>query len=103
MIRVLGGAPDPIDAVPGDEKTEDTVNAYVFAANRNRSLADVRAAFDASYQEMLHLIETVPDDVLAARYDWISGNAADHYDEHLRMFQAWREREPGGAAGQRPS
>jgi hypothetical protein len=96
VILVLGGAPDPIDAISGDEQTEDSVNAYVFAANRDRPLAEVRAAFDSSYQEMQHLIETVPDDVLAERYDWISGNAADHYDEHLRMFQAWREREAAG-------
>jgi hypothetical protein len=95
---MLGGAPDPIGAIPGDETTEDRVNAYVFAANRDRPLAEVRAAFDASYHEMLQLIQTLPDDVLAARYDWISGNAADHYDEHLRMFQAWRKREAGGAA-----
>lgn len=96
VIHVLGGAPDPIDAIPGDDTTEDSVNAYVFAANRDRPLTEVRAAFDASYQEMQHLIETAPDDVLAEQYGWISGNAADHYDEHLRMLQAWREREAVG-------
>ena len=33
-----------------------------------------------------------PDDVLREQYDWISGNAEQHYDEHLQMLQAWRER-----------
>ena len=92
VIRVLAGAPDPIAAIPGKIESEDAVNAYVFAANRARPLAEVRGAFDASYQEMLRLIEQVPDDMLARRYDWINSNAAEHYGEHLRMLQAWQER-----------
>ena len=43
----------------------------------------------------IDLIATVPDDVFAQRHDWISGNADSHYDEHLRMLQAWRERASG--------
>lgn len=96
VIRVLAGAPDPIAAIPGKIEGEDAVNAYVFAANRARSLAEVRGAFDASYQEMLRLIENVPDDMLARRYEWISSNAADHYAEHLRMLRAWQERTAAG-------
>jgi hypothetical protein len=92
VIRTLGGAPDPIDAIPGEDKSEDNVNAFVREANRDRPLAEVRADFDTSFAEMLTLIETVPDDVLAAKYDWISGNADYHYDEHARMLRAWRER-----------
>src|SRR5689334_5116519 len=92
VIRMLGGAPDPIDAMPGENKSEDDINAYVFAQNHARSLADVRASFDASYQEMLNLIETAPDDVFTKYHDWISGNSDYHYDEHRRMFEAWRDR-----------
>ncbi len=95
VIRILAGDPNPLAAIPVGAKDEDAINAYVFAQNRDRPLADVRAAFDASYQQMLHLIATVPDDVFAQRHDWISGNADSHYDEHLRMLQAWRERESG--------
>lgn len=95
VIRILAGDPNPLAAIPVGAKDEDAINAYVFAQNRDRPLADVRAAFDASYQQMLHLIATVPDDVFAQRHDWISGNADSHYDEHLRMLQAWRERASG--------
>ncbi|WIG59719.1 MAG: hypothetical protein OJF49_002466 [Ktedonobacterales bacterium] len=94
VIRMLAGDPDPIDAIPGDangEKSEDDINAYIFAQNHDRSLADIRSAFDASYQQMLQLIATTPDDIFIARHDWISGNSDYHYDEHLRMFQAWRD------------
>ncbi len=104
VIRILAGAPDPIAAIPGNAKDEDAINAYVFAQNRDRSLADVRTAFDVSYQQMLHLIASVPDDVFDTRHDWISGNADSHYDEHLRMLQVWREPTSGtsgtsGASG----
>jgi hypothetical protein len=100
VIRMLGGAPDPIDAIPGGEKSEDDINAYVYAQNRDRPLAEVRAAFDTSYQEMLQLIATVPDDVFTEKHGWIGGNAGDHYDEHLRMLRAWRERAAGGASAE---
>jgi len=97
VIRMLAGDPDPIAAIPGDAEDEDAINAHVFAQNRDRPLADVRAAFAVSYQQMLHLIATVPDDVFDARRDWISGNADSHYDEHMRMLQAWRERTSGAS------
>ncbi len=97
VIRMLGGAPDPIDAIPGENKSEDDINAYVFAQNHARSLADVRAAFDASYQEMLQLIATAPDDDFTKYHDWISGNSDSHYDEHRQMFEAWRAREAAPA------
>ena len=97
VIRMLAGAPDPINAIPGENKSEDDINAYVFAQNHARSLADVRAAFDASYQEMLQLITTAPDDVFTKYHDWISGNSDYHYDEHRQMFEAWRVREAASA------
>jgi hypothetical protein len=92
VIRMLAGAPDPVEAIPGESKSEDDINAYVYAQNHARSLADVRTAFDASYQEMLQLIATAPDDMFTKYHDWISGNADSHYDEHRQMFEAWRER-----------
>lgn len=89
VIRVLAGAPDPITAIPGEDKRSDIVNGHIFVTNRDRPLAEVGAAFDSSYQEMLRLIEMAPDDVLAKYYGWIDGNAASHYDEHVRMLQMW--------------
>jgi hypothetical protein len=96
LIGILGGAPDPIDSMPNvrneDGIDDDRVNALVREAKSARPLADVRADFDASYAEMLALIEAVPDDVLAAKYDRFSGDTSDHYDEHARSIRAWRER-----------
>ena len=93
MIDMVGGAPDPIEALPTADESEDAVNAAVYALNRDRSLAGVRAAFDAGHERLLRFIETVPDEALARRYGFISGNADGHYDEHARMVEAWRARE----------
>jgi hypothetical protein len=92
VILMLSGAADPISAIPNGQEGDDTINAHVHEQNQQRSLEDVRAAFNRSYQEMMDLIATAPEDVLSAKYAWISSNAAEHYDEHLRMLQAWRER-----------
>jgi len=92
VILILSGAADPIEAIPNSQEGDDTINSHVHEQNQQRSLADVRAAFDRSYQEMMDVIATAPDDVLSAKYTWISSNAAEHYDDHLRMLQAWRER-----------
>lgn len=92
-IEMVGGAPDPEDALPTADRSEDGINAALYALNRDRSLADVRAAFDAGHERLLRFIETVPDEALAERYGFISGNADGHYDEHARMLEAWRARE----------
>ncbi|HEY7342668.1 MAG TPA: ClbS/DfsB family four-helix bundle protein [Ktedonobacterales bacterium] len=89
VITVLHGGADPIDAMPGGEKTEDEINANVYTANRDRSLAEVRVDFEATHSGMQHLIETLPDETLAAKEGWISGNSDYHYNEHIAMFQAW--------------
>lgn len=94
VITVLGGGADPLDAMPGGEKSEDEINANVYAANRARSLAEVRTDFEAAHRDMQQLIETIPDETLAAKEGWISGNSDYHYNEHIAMFQAWLARQP---------
>jgi len=91
IIRTLrDGAPDLVEMLPNvDINDTDQINAAIFAANRDLPLAEVRAAFDASYQEMLRLIETLPDETVVKHYDWLNGNAGGHYDEHLQMLRGW--------------
>gem|GEM_PF-5133513 len=43
----------------------------------------------SGYREMLHLIENGPDAEVARRNEWIYGNAAGHYAEHLAMIERW--------------
>lgn len=44
---------------------------------------------------MQRLIATLPDETLAAKEGWISGNSDFHYfhyNEHIEMLQAYRKR-----------
>lgn len=69
----------------------DRANAEVFAANRDRPLADIRAEFDASYRELLATIEAMSDDELAPddMYEAISWDTFRHYPEHTATLTAW--------------
>jgi len=57
-----------------------------------RSLAEGRTDFGATHHEMQRLIATLPDETLAAKESWISGNSDFHYNEHIEMLQAYRKR-----------
>ena len=96
-LQMLAGQPDPTEAIAGDAADEDTaltlVNEWIFTHNNERPLAEVRAAFDVSYQELLQMIESLPEETLAEQNEWISSNADHHYLEHLRMLRSWFERQ----------
>jgi len=71
--------------------TTDRANADVFAAHRDRPLADVRAAYDASFREVLATIETMAAEELAPEdvYEAIGADTFMHYPQHTTMLAAW--------------
>lgn len=92
LLRRLRTSHDDLDAEGGDaSSTTDDVNAGIFSANRDRSLTDVRAAFDASYREVLETISALTDDELAPdeTYEAIGWDTFRHYPEHTAMLHAW--------------
>lgn len=103
LLRRLRTGRDDLDVEGVDEDgraATDRVNANVFAANRDRPLADVRADFGASYREVLAVIEAMADDALASDdlYEAISWDTFRHYPEHTTMLTAWLESSPHGSA-----
>lgn len=83
------------------EAWTDSTNARLYDETRDKSLADVRAESQASYEAMLALIERLSEDELFdpqhfpwARgreiAPWVRGNADEHYDEHREMIARWR-------------
>lgn len=95
LIAYLNGARESLIQPGEDEQAGiDRVNASVFAANRDRPLADVRASFASSYQQTLALVESLGDDVLTDEelYGLIAGDTFGHYREHIEMLEDWRER-----------
>ncbi len=95
VLQMLAGQPDPTAAIAGDAADEVTaltlVNEWVFTHNHERPLAEVRAAFDDSYQELLQAIVALPEETLAEQSEWISSDADHHYLEHVRMLRSWLE------------
>ena len=93
VLQMLAGQPDPTEAISGDSADQETqltlVNDWVFTHNHERPLSEVRAAFDVSYQELLQMIVSLPEETLAERSEWISSDADHHYLEHLRMLRSW--------------
>ncbi len=88
MVARLGG-PKPAVEWAGDV---DATNAAVYAANRERPLADVRRDFDAVHRDLVARVEALSDDDLNAvrapedddRVVWeqIEGETWGHYPEH---------------------
>jgi uncharacterized protein (TIGR03083 family) len=69
----------------------DTANAEIFAASHERPLQDIRAEFDASYQELLNALETLPAELATEdeTYQVIGADTFGHYPEHTAMLRAW--------------
>jgi hypothetical protein len=83
---------------PSAERVEtDELNARFHAANRDRSLEDVRSNERSAYVRLLAAIEGATDEELFEGghfdwtegdplADWFRGNSDEHYDEHLEQL-----------------
>ncbi len=80
--------------------TVDELNNSVYAANRDRPLAEVRRDEANAYQSLLVLVENAPTADMAdpKRFawtngqpfsEWIAGNSYGHYEEHWPDLKAW--------------
>ncbi|HEY8799212.1 MAG TPA: ClbS/DfsB family four-helix bundle protein [Candidatus Limnocylindrales bacterium] len=75
----------------------DELNARFHAADRGRSLADVRSGQRAAYERILAAIDGAADEELfdGSHFawtdgdrlaDWFRSNGDEHYDEHLEQL-----------------
>jgi len=90
LIAYVNGAKESLVQPDEDESVAiDRINAEVLAANRDRPLAEVRAAFDASYQQALALAESLSAEDLADEvlYGLLAGDTFEHYCEHIEMLE----------------
>ncbi len=85
-------APPLIADIPWDEQWLETVNARIYAVNRNRTLDDVRAEFDATRRRLLAVAASLsahdvydPDGLTALLGEPFAPmllGAYEHYEEH---------------------
>ena len=99
---------------PAERIETDELNARFHAANRDRSLEDVRSNERCAYVRVLEAIERATDEELFEGghfawtdgdplAEWFRGNTDEHFDEHLeQMTRAARERPRRGPASARP-
>jgi hypothetical protein len=98
---------------PEDEAETDELNARLFEANRERSLADVMRRETADWDRFVDAVEGMTDDELFdPRHfgwtqgdpfvEWVTANANEHVDEHLdQLTRAARPPRPVALAARR--
>ena len=86
----IRGCRPAVTPVGMSQKTIDALNQQIYVKNQTRSLDDILAEFHASYQEIITIIETIPEEdmFIHGRYSWtdkltladyIAGNTCNHY------------------------
>jgi len=89
---------------PDNQGEVDRWNRALFEKYRNRPLAEVRAAFEQSYRDLMASIERMTEGELftPGRYEWtddeplvayLRANSDEHYTEHTAEILHWRQAE----------
>lgn len=92
LLERLRTGQEPLYAPSDDPRAvTDAANAAIYTEHREQPLEDVRAAFDASYQELLATLQALPPDDLADDdfYESIGSDTFSHYQQHTEMLRAW--------------
>ncbi len=97
--------PEPSPPWPAELQEEDDINAWIYAAYRERPLQDILDETSQLYAQILAIIERLPDDIRIERIDpafylvWINdqrflpGEFFDHFrDDHEPDIRAWLAR-----------
>ncbi len=104
LQAALRGEPE-IPYWPAHLRAEDDINAWIYEANRNRSVDEVLDETRQIFQQLFAVVEGLPDQVRIERVEpayylvWVgdkrfpAGEFFDHYrDEHEPDVRAWLKR-----------
>jgi hypothetical protein len=92
------GEPEPAPLWPAHLQTDDDINAWIYAQNKDRPLADVLADSRQTIAQLSEAIKALPEADLANpnRFAWTEGNAlrasglfSHLHDEHEADLRAW--------------
>jgi len=106
------GEPEPPPPWPAHLQSDDEINAWIYDSNKKRPLREVLDESHQLFQQLLAVIESLPDDV-RIEPEWRlvylgdkrfeAGEYFDHfYDDHEPDVRAWLERienQPSGPQG----
>ena len=100
------GQPEPPPHRPAALQTEDEINAWIYQANRGRSVGDIREECQRMFRELFAALAALPEDVRFERVEpkfnlvWLGdtrfavGEFFDHFeDDHEPDVRAWLARD----------
>ena len=100
------GQPEPPPPWPAHLQTDDEINAWIYESNRGHSLREVLEDTQQVHQQLLTVLERLPDDVQIETVEpayylvWVNGQRFpaseffDHFhDDHEPDVRAWLARE----------
>lgn len=103
------GEPQPTPPWPAQLQTDDEINGWIYESNRGRSVREVLDRSQQGFQQLLAVVEELPDDVRIETIQsgdreyhvvWLNdqrfapGEFFDHFhDDHEPEMQAWLARE----------
>ena len=97
------GEPLPPSPWPAHLNDDDTINDWIRERSQGRSLDDVLADYDGTFERLAAALETIPTETLADpnASPWAPGTAlldidfTDHlHEEHLPSIRAWLDTRP---------
>ena len=99
LHAVQRGEAEPPPYWPAHLQTDDEINAWIYEANRGRSVSEVLQESDQVFQQLLAAIEGLPDEVMrdpARHLPWLEGQPfsageffGHFHDEHEPEMRAW--------------
>lgn len=93
--------PTPAPAWPPELQEDDEINAWIYTANRDRSLSDVLGESRTVFQQLVDALDAFPEAELRDpnRFDWLEGETwngaalfGHFHEEHEPDMRAWRDK-----------
>jgi hypothetical protein len=93
--------PEPPPAWPSHLPTDDDINAWIYAANRDLPLADVLRNSRDVFEQLVETLDSFPESDLfdPTRFPWLEGEPltgallfSHFHEEHEPDMRAWLER-----------
>ena len=98
LQAILNHEPDFTPPWPSELQEVDEINAWIYASNRDRPLADVLSDSREVFQQLVHAIDAFSDDVLQHPLltEWLEGVPisgklffSHFHEEHESDMRAW--------------
>ena len=87
--------PDPATPWPADLEDDDQINDWIRDHHADRSPQQLVADYDASYDRLVEVLESLPEDKLSVEVPWFGQPLVEidftgHlHDEHVAAVRAW--------------